>query len=240
MRASKPLGAEVVRRAIREHADADRALKVARFFKTGKGEYGEGDQFLGVPVPELRRIAKQYWALPWFQLRSLLRSPIHEDRFTALIILCENYVRADEERRERIVDRYLTHTTWVNNWDLVDVSAYKILGVHLLDHPRAVLKKLARSKSVWERRIAMVATYELITHDDFRDAFAVADILLEDTHDLIQKAVGWMLREVGKRNRKKLEHFLKSRYDRMPRTMLRYAIEKFPKTRREAYLKGKV
>lgn len=211
-----------------------RAKLVARYFKTGKGEYGEGDVFIGLTVPQVRIIAKKYRDLPLKEVKNLLYSPIHEYRLTALIIL--TYKKLTSE----IVDLYLSNTKYINNWDLVDLSSHEILGIYLLDKPRKILYDLAKSKNIWERRIAVISTFAFLREKDFYDSLALAEILLHDTHDLIHKAVGWMLREVGKRNEKVLVDFLSTRYKTMPRTTLRYAIEKFDKPVQQKYLKGAV
>jgi len=228
-----------VQHELRAVADSVRA-SARSFFKTGVGEYGAGDRFLGITVPDQRRIARRYPDLLWTDLRALLRSPYHEDRFVALVILTEQFARGDTAERTRIAHRYVSAIArCVNNWDLVDATAYKILGEYLRTHPkeRSVLRKLARSPNLWERRVAIVATFASIVHGEFADTFRIADVLLGDTHDLVHKAVGWMLREAGKRDRKALEGFLRTRHARMPRTMLRYAIERFPEARRRRYLR---
>lgn len=229
-----------VQREIRTSADSERAAIARSFFKTGKGAYGYGDRFLGLTVPEQRRIARRYRDLSWAGLRVLLRSPYHEERFVALVVLTTQFERGDATERTRIVRRYLAAIVRsVNNWDLVDVTAYKILGEYLWTHQkkRGLLVTLARSGNLWERRVAIIATLALITRGEFTDTFRIADMLLSDEHDLIHKAVGWMLREVGKRDRRALEAFLRTRHTRMPRTMLRYAIERFPEKRRRSYLR---
>lgn len=219
-------------------ADSGRATALQRFFRTGVGEYGEGDRFLGITVPRLRTLARKHAELGLEGCRTLLASPDHEARLLALLILCRAYERGDDAARNAVYRLYLESTARVNNWDLVDCSAPHIVGRHLETRSRTILRRLARSESLWERRIAMVATQRLIRHGEFDDALAVADLLLEDEHDLIHKAVGWMLREVGKRDRKVEEAFLRPRYARMPRTMLRYAIEHFPEPLRQRYLRG--
>ena len=210
------------------------------FFKTGPGEYGEGDQFIGVPVPKIRAVAKRHRDIPAKELWQLLKSPIHEDRLAALIILTHQFGRGDQKARKAIYDRYLRNARYVNNWDLVDASAHLIVGAWLLDRSKAPLTKLARSKNLWERRISIIATYWFIKNGRFDETLRIAKLLLKDDHDLIHKAVGWMLREVGNRDLKIEEAFLKVHYKKMPRTMLRYAIEKFPQARRKRYLKGTV
>ena len=219
-------------------ANATRASGVAKFFKTGPGEYGEGDQFLGIPVPLQRKIAMRYRALTLRDIASLLASPIHEHRFAALEILVAQYEDAAETRREEIVDFYLGHTRGINNWDLVDTSAPYILGEHLKSRPRRILLTLARSKSVWERRIAIVATFALIRNGETTDTFRIAEKLFADKHDLVQKAVGWMLRETGKISQPALRSFLSQHYSSIPRTTLRYAIERFTPQERKRMLSG--
>jgi 3-methyladenine DNA glycosylase AlkD len=208
-------------------ADPERARQAQSFFKTGKGQYGEGDQFLGIPVPVLRQIAKRYRHLRFRDLEKLLRSSLHEHRFTALEILVFQYEGGDTRRKQKVFDFYLKHTRFINNWDLVDTSTPYIVGEHLLARPRKVLYRLAKSKDIWERRIAILATLAFIKRSDLDDTFAIAALLLNDKHDLIHKAVGWMLRETGKREEAQLLEFLEQNYLRLPRTTLRYAIERF-------------
>lgn len=220
-------------------SDPDKARVLQGFFKTGVGEYGEGDIFLGVTVPVSRKIAIKYKNLNLPDVRKLLKSEIHEERLTALLILVHNFKEGDESEKKKIFNFYLKNIRFVNNWDLVDLSADKIVGAYLSDmKDRGVLYKLAKSKNLWERRIAIVATFNFIKNDEFKDTLKTAKILLEDNHDLIHKAVGWMLREVGKRSSETEDQFLKKHYKKMPRTMLRYAIEKFPEKRRREYLNG--
>ena len=234
MGAMGALGA--VRRDIRKVARPARAKVNRWFFKTGPGEYGAGDRFLGVTLPQLRTLAREYADLPLTQTVRLLRSPWHEERLLALFILVGQYARADAPARQAIHRAYLRNTTSINNWDLVDSSAAQIVGAHLQERDRRLLRRLARSKSVWERRIAMIATYHYIRQGDFTDALAIAALLRRDEHDLIHKAVGWMLREIGKRDRAAEERFLRAHARTMPRTMLRYAIEKFPQPLRRKYM----
>jgi len=228
--------ARVVQMELRGLGTPTKAKASAWFFKTGEGHYGHGDIFYGVSVPEQRRVAKKYKDLAFTEIRKLLASPIHECRLTALLILVGQYQHADRQERGRIAKFYLAGTKRVNNWDLVDSSASYILGAELVDKNRRILYKLARSKKLWERRIAIVSTHAFIRHDDLGDTFRVAEILMRDTHDLIHKATGWMLREAGKRDTRALELFLQKNARHMPRTMLRYAIEKFPEQKRKAYL----
>jgi len=227
-----------LQRDLRRVADPEKAQILRRFFKTGPGEYAEGDQFLGVIVPQQRMLVRQYRMLPLAEVAKLLRSPIHEERAIALLILVWQYRRADGRGQKAIFDLYLRDTRFINNWDLVDCSAEHIVGPQLARGSRRLLDKLARSKLLWERRIAMLATFHCIRQDDFADTLRVARILLHDEEDLIHKATGWMLREIGNRNRAAEETFLKKHAAHMPRTMLRYAIEKFPEPQRQKYLKA--
>ena len=223
-----------------ELADKETASVLQRFFKTGKGEYGEGDVFIGIKVPPLRRLAKEFENTPLKVVQALLKSSIHEERTLALMILVRQFAQASEEVRGQIYDFYLTHTSFINNWDLVDGSAPYIVGPFLWQRDRKQLYVFAKSPSVWEKRIAIISTFYFIRQHDFRDALRIAALLLADEHDLIHKAVGWMLREIGKRDLAVEEAFLKTHYRSMPRTTLRYAIERFPETQRRRYLLGKV
>jgi 3-methyladenine DNA glycosylase AlkD len=229
-----------VQARLRRESSARDARALQWFFKTGPGEYGEGDVFLGVKVPKIRAVAREFRAAPERVVKALLASRIHEERLLALLILVDQFERGSDADRARIVRLYLASTARINNWDLVDLSAPNIVGAWLLERDRSRLDRLARSRSLWERRIAIVATHAFIRRGQFADTLRVADRLLADGHDLIHKAVGWMLREVGKRDRAALEAFLQPRCRRMPRTMLRYAIERFPEPRRQAYLRGEV
>jgi 3-methyladenine DNA glycosylase AlkD len=216
--------------------DARHAATLQRFFKTGPGEYGAGDRFLGIRLPALHRLAREYQQLPRREVAALLRSPWHEERLLALLILVRQYARADTRTRNAIFRLYLRQARHINNWDLVDCSAGQIVGAHLQNGDRGVLRELARSRLVWRRRIAVIAAGHYIKRGEFDDTLTIARMLLDDPHDLVHKAVGWMLREVGKRDRAIEEAFLRQHVRRMPRTMLRYAIEHFPEKVRQAYL----
>ncbi len=232
----KPLAATDVRAALRALHDPARALGSARFFKTGKGQYGEGDQFLGITVPAQRTVARAHRDLPLPEIEALLASAIHEERLTALLILVDAYARGDDATKRACVDFYLRNLARVNNWDLVDSSAHLIVGDWLLTRDRRLLRKLARSTNLWERRVAMVATLAFIRAGESEDTFAIASLLLGDTHDLMHKAVGWMLREVGKHaGEDVLRAFLREHAAAMPRTALRYAIERFSEAERKAW-----
>ena len=214
-----------------------RAEASAWFFKTGKGEYGEGDVFLGITVPEQRKIAKKYFNLSLNNLKILISSKIHEYRLISLFILINKYKKSDNKDKKKIFNFYLKNTKCINNWDLVDISAPNIVGDYLLDKDRKILYKLAKSENLWEKRISIISTFRFIRENQFKDTLKISEILLNDEHDLIHKAVGWMLREIGKRDQKAEEKFLKKYYKTMPRTMLRYAIEKFEENKRKFYLK---
>lgn len=224
---------------VRKLENKKKAKILAGFFKTGEGEYGFGDVFMGIPVPQSRKIAIKYKDLGFGEILELLRSEIHEERLIALLILVHQF-QHEEMLERRIYEFYLKNTKYINNWDLVDLSADKIVGGYLIDKPKAILYKLAKSTSLWERRIAMISTYNFIRNRQFDDAIGIAEELIEDKNDLIQKAVGWMLREVGNRDLKAEEKFLKKNYKKMGRTALRYAIEKFPEKARKQYLAGVV
>ena len=229
-----------IKESLQKLADENTAEVLQRFFKTGAGEYGEGDVFIGIKVPPLRKLAAEFQDTPLKSLRRLLKSEIHEERTLALMILVRQFARADENVRERIYDFYVAHTSFINNWDLVDGSAPYIVGPFLWKRDRSPLYVLAKSTSLWERRIAILSTFYFIRQNDFVDALKISELLLADEHDLIHKAVGWMLREIGKRDRAVEESFLKTRCRTMPRTMLRYAIERFPEPHRRRYLLGRV
>lgn len=220
----------------------EQASNLQRFFKTGKGDYGEGDIFLGIKVPVQRSVAKKYINLSFSDLQTLLDSKIHEHRLIALIILVNRYKKAkkDKFKQRQIYEFYLKNTLRINNWDLVDLSAPTIVGGFSSIEGTEILKFLAKSENIWERRIAMLSTFAFIKNKIYGETLAIADMLIKDEHDLIHKAVGWGLREVGNKKKDVLEIFLKDRYKEMPRTMLRYAIEKFPEEERKAYLKGEI
>ena len=219
----------------------DKADHCARFFKTGKGEYGEGDLFAGINNPDIRTLAKKYYKEMSFEdIGYFLAHEIHEYRMFSLICLTHKFEKGDEREKKKIYDIYLRNTKHINNWDLVDLSAYKIVGKYLLDKDRTILYELANSKDMWEQRIAIISTFEFIRNNDLEDTFKISEILLNHEHDLIHKAVGWMLREAGKRDLEREEKFLKKHYKNMPRTMLRYAIEKFEEGKRQGYLKGTI
>lgn len=214
------------------------AKNLARFFKTEKGQYGEGDVFLGIKVPEQRKLVSKYYKeITPQDIQKLLNDKIHEYRLIGLLIMVAQYKKADTKARESIFKLYLKNTKRINNWDLVDLSAHKIIGNYLLDKDRKILYTLAKSKNLWEKRISIISTAAFINDHQFEDTLKISKILLNDKHDLIHKAVGWMLREVGKRDQKTEEVFLDKYGSQMPRTMLRYAIEKFKESRRQSYLK---
>ncbi len=244
-------------------ADPSQVAGLARFFKTGLGQYGEGDQFLGIKVPVTRAVVRDCWkATSWADLEECIRSEYHELRLAALLTLVEIFKHSGKKAagnyfsegfpknqfpaagsvRQQCVDFYLAHTEFINNWDLVDLSCYPLLGEWLLDSPdRSLLYNLARNgRTIWEQRIGIVSTMTFVRHGQLADTFAIADILLHHPHDLIQKAVGWLLREAGKKDKSALEAYLLPRYQTMPRTMLRYTIEKFPEAERQLYLNGHV
>ncbi|MFH1503688.1 MAG: DNA alkylation repair protein [Candidatus Diapherotrites archaeon] len=218
----------------------EQAKLLQRFFKTGKGEYGEGDIFLGIKVPVQRKIAEKYKELNLIKINELLKSKIHEHRLVGLIILVNKYKSSSEKEKENLFHFYLNNTKFINNWDLVDLSAPNIVGDFLLNKDRKILYSLANSENLWNRRIAIISTFNFIRKKEFEDALTISEILLKDKQDLIHKAVGWMLREIGKKDETILENFLRFHYKHMPRIMLRYAIEKFPEEKRKRYLNGKI
>jgi 3-methyladenine DNA glycosylase AlkD len=209
------------------------------FFKTNPGDYGEGDKFIGVSMPNIRLTIKEFNDLSLERIQEYLASEIHEVRMASLLILVHNY-QSNPSSRELIVNFYLNNSKYINNWDLVDSTAHKILGHYLFDKPKDIIYKLSHSQDLWERRISIISTFYFISKNKFSDSLKIAENLLHDSHDLIHKAVGWMLREIGNRDLQTEEDFLKKHYKTMPRTMLRYAIEKFPEEKRQAYLKGKI
>ena len=220
-------------------ADPEKARVLQRFFKTGKGQYGEGDIFIGVNVPRMRKIAKKYSILKRNEVLKLLKSKIHEERLVAVLILVGWFEKGDENKKKDIYELYLSSVKYINNWDLVDLSAAKIVGAFLFDKSRDILYRLAESDNLWERRISIIATFHFIRQGQCEDTIKISTLLLDDDHDLIHKAAGWMLREVGKNCPEKiLIGFLKKNYKKMPRTMLRYSIEKFPEDVRKKYLDG--
>lgn len=220
---------------IRKHANKEKSLIYQRFFKTGKGQYGEGDKFLGLSVPESRKIAEQFLDIGFAEIKEYLNSEWHEERLIALLILVENYKK---NKDKRIVDFYLNNLEAVNNWDLVDLTADKILGHFLFDKDKKLLYELAKSDKLWERRVAIISTFYFIKNNNFDDALNISKLLLSDKEDLIHKAVGWMLREIGKKDINVLKGFLRENYNNLPRTTLRYAIERFPENERKEWLQG--
>ena len=229
-----------IKKRLKQLANKEKAEVLQRFFKTGPGEYGEGDVFIGVKVPDLRKVAKDFQDIATEDVIVLLESAIHEERLLALLILVRKYVKGNETAKKRIYRLYLKKTKFINNWDLVDVTAHHIVGDYLMDKNKAPLYRLAKSEDLWERRIAILASFYFIKHGKYEETLKIAKILLTDEEDLIHKAVGWMLREIGKRDMIFEEMFLKQHYKEMPRTMLRYSIEKFPEPKRQKYLKGKI
>ena len=225
-----------VKKVLQELATPEQAAAAMRFFKTGPGQYGEGDVFIGIKVPVLRKVAREFRGMPFEEAETLLQSPIHEERLLALLILVDAAKKAKPAQFEAIHDLYLKNTRYVNNWDLVDTSAPALVGAFLIDKPRKLLATLAKTASLWERRIAIIATQHFIRNGEFDDTLKIAKQLLKDGEDLIHKATGWMLREVGERDEAMLRAFLAEHAARMPRTMLRYAIEKFPPDIRRGYL----
>ncbi len=235
--ANQQTAAEAVRRLC-ESADPGQAAVLQRFFKTGPGEYGEGDVFIGVRVPQTRKLVRVFADLPPAETKKLVRSKYHEARLLGLLIWVRQYQRGDAKQRERVYRLYTSHLDGINNWDLIDTTAEHIIGAHLWDRDRAILYEWAESDSLWLRRIALLSTFHFIKRNEYDDALRLAERLLNDEHDLIHKAAGWMLREIGKRDRRIEEAFLKQHARSMPRTMLRYAIEHFPEPKRRAYLKA--
>ena len=225
---------------LKEQADPEKAKHSTRFFKSGPGEYGEGDKFLGIKVPDQRKIAKKYRDLPAEEIEKLLQNEFHEVRLTAVMLMTYKVEKGGQEELEEMTQLYLENLPAMNNWDIVDSSCHKILGPFLENKERDLLYDFARSDDLWKKRIAMITCYHFIKQEDFEDALNIAEILVNDEHDLIHKAVGWMLREVGNRDLETEEEFLKKYYQNMPRTMLRYAIEKFEEPLRLKYLYGEI
>jgi len=229
-----------IQKHLRDIANPATALISQGFFKTAPGQYGEGDIFLGIKVPTMRALVKRFRGAPLNVIGALLKSKFHEERLFALLLLIDFYQRGSEADKQCAYDLYLAHTAYINNWDLVDVSASQIVGDFLFERSRQPLYQLVISESLWERRIAIIATFHFIRRNEFTDTLRISEHLLNDTHDLIHKAVGWMLREVGKRDMPREEEFLLEHYRTMPRTMLRYAIERFPEALRKQYLTGNI
>jgi 3-methyladenine DNA glycosylase AlkD len=229
-----------IKNKLQSLANPERANRAQRYFKTAPGQYASGDIFLGIRAPQLRQLAKEYKTIEVTEAEELLKSQFHEQRSLALLILVLIFAKANENVRQQIYDLYLSNTNFINNWDLVDCSAEHIVGKFLVDKDKTILSQLAQSNDLWERRISIIATFHFIKNKDFVETLKIAEMLLQDKHDLIHKAVGWMLREVGKRDLKTEEDFLAKHYKNMPRTMLRYAIERFPEERRQQYLKGSI
>ena len=226
-----------LKKEIESYASPEKAKIYARFFKTGKGQYGEGDKFLGLTVPEQRKLAQKYVNLSFDYIKELLHSEYHEHRLTGLFILVYNYGKVKDNEKQKIIDFYLKHKHRGNNWDLIDCVADKLLGKHIIDIDKSILYELAKSENLWDRRIAIITTFEFIRNKKFDETIKIAEILLKDEHDLIHKAVGWMLREMGKRDEKELIKFLDKHYKKMPRTMLRYAVERLNERRKKIYMR---
>lgn len=230
-----------IQKELRKRKNPRQAKILQGFFKTGKGEYGEGDIFLGLKVPETRGIAKQYTDLTFSEIKILLYSKIHEERLAGVLLLVHKFENGSEAEKAKVFRFYIQHSKRMNNWDLVDLSASRIVGGFLQKRERSILYRLTKSKNLWERRIAIIATLQFIYKNEYQETFKIADLLLYDKEDLIHKATGWMLREVGKRiSEKKLEKYLTTRLQKLPRTTLRYAIERFPERKRKQYLLGKI
>ena len=232
--------AQEIRDRLRKLANKEKAVTLQGFFRTGPGEYGEGDIFLGITVPKLRKLVKEYDGIPITETAKLLKSRIHEERLLALLMLVHAFSKGDAAAQQKIYKLYRQNTRYVNNWDLVDLSAPNIVGIYLLDKSRKRLYEFAKSRELWKRRISIMATFSFIKQNEFDDALIISKMLLADDHDLVHKAVGWMLREIGKRSLSAEEKFLKQHYKKMPRTMLRYAIERFPEAKRRRYLNGSI
>jgi 3-methyladenine DNA glycosylase AlkD len=231
---------EDIQKRLKSLGNRKHAAVSQRFFKTGPGQYGEGDVFIGVRVPVLRKLAKEYSDLAVEDIAILLQSHIHEERLLALLLLVGSFLKGDEAAKTSIYAIYLNNTGYINNWDLVDSSAEHIVGAYLMNRSKSLLYRLAESENLWERRISIMSTFHYIKRHQFSETLKISKILLSDRQDLIHKATGWMLREIGKRHLQIEENFLKVHYQKMPRTMLRYAIEKFPEQKRQRYLKGRI
>lgn len=231
--------AEQIKNELNKHENPNDAAFLQRFFKTGKGQYGEGDIFIGLRVPLTRKIAAQFKRLELAEIEKLLESPVHEHRLAAVIIMAEQAKKADQTHKKALYDLYLRRTDRINNWDIVDVSCRDVVGGYLQDKARQPLYKLAQSSNIWERRVAIVSTWQFIREGDLADTFKIAELLLNDKHDLVHKAVGWMLREAGKKDETRLKEFLDSHAQRMPRTMLRYSLERLHPNDKTYYMKQK-
>jgi len=231
---------KILRTELRKKANPEKAKVLKGFYKTGPGQYAENDVFIGVVMPELRKLVKQFLHLSIKDIESLIHSPIHEERMLGLLLLVAKYKKGSDQEKHLIYRCYTKNLAYVNNWDLVDFTADHIIGEHLYQRSKIPLQQWAKSKNLWKRRVAILATFNYIKKSEFTDALQIADLLINDKEDLIHKAVGWMLREIGKRDIMVEENFLKSRYRKMPRTMLRYAIEHFPENKRKAYLHEKI
>ena len=232
-----PTSSDIIKE-LKNYSDPEKASFFPNFFRTGKGEYGEGDKFIGVTVPNQRKIAKKYKDIEFKEIKKLINSPVHEHRLVSLFILVYKYEKSDENKKGAVVRFYTDNLGGVNNWDLVDSSAHKILGPWLLDKDRGLLYDYARSDDLWLQRISIITTLFFIKNNQLDDTYRLSEMLLGHEHDLIHKAVGWMLREAGKKDEDRLIRFLKKHYSAIPRTTLRYSIEKFSKERREKMLKG--
>lgn len=226
-----------ITKELQNKANPEKAELYQRFFKTKKGQYGEGDKFLGLTMPKQREIAKKYLNLSLKEIEKLIQSEYHEHRMTALIILTYKYPKADEKLKNQIYDFYTKNYNRINNWDLVDVTAPRIVGTHLINKNRKILYNFAKSDHLWKKRIAIISTFAFIKDNDFKDAIKISEILLKDKHDLIHKAVGWTLREIGKKDEKELTKFLDKYHKQMPRTMLRYSLERLTEEQRKHYMK---
>ncbi|MDR1182106.1 MAG: DNA alkylation repair protein [Bacteroidales bacterium] len=231
--------AQIIINSLQYLSDANKARSMQGFFKTGKGEYAEGDIFWGIIVPKVRQVASIYYDISLKNIKQLIKHPVHEVRLCALLILVEQFKKGSKEEKDTIVDFYLSNIKYVNNWDLVDLSCYHLLGKYLMDKPKDILYKFARSSKIWKQRIAIVSTLAFIRSNDFEDALALSEMLLKQTHPLTHKATGWILREIGKYDESRMIDFLKTYYEKIPRTVIRCAIEKLPEKDRKNILKGK-